>query len=369
MLKVPKFDFSLLCIAFLLAVRDIAVGLQLPVFVFLLFIFIIPLFPLLRDILKKTLDRRSIFALGFITLFYVVISPLNGTGLKYFLPMIYAGYAFRNVSHKQICQVFLCTQIFVLFVRLCFVQLGYIVENTVSFSYKGEYGAVYHDLGYGNPNTAGMVFFFFIASLHLCLYEKHRFLSFLLILIISLFALEYTGSRTSFAASMLLLLIYIVPTCIIDWFLNNKLLLLCVPLIILIPLLLSNWLMDSHEEVNELLSNRIYIASLLMDLFYSPISFLTGIVIEDEIPIDNVFCYMLISYGVVSIVVFFLRYMYITRKRNSIPSIFLASFLVLIISGVGEAAWAAFGGIGASLFWILLFNNTYISSAKRIRRI
>lgn len=41
MLKVPKFDFSLLCIAFLLAVRDIAVGLQLPVFVFLLFIFII----------------------------------------------------------------------------------------------------------------------------------------------------------------------------------------------------------------------------------------------------------------------------------------------------------------------------------------
>lgn len=360
MLKVPKFDFSLLCIAFLLAVRDIAVGLQMPVFVFLLFIFLIPLFPLFRDILKRSLDRRSIFVLGFITLFYIVITPLNGTGLKYFLPMIYAGYAFRNVSYKQICQVFLCTQIFVLFVRLCFIQLGYISEEVVSLNYKGEYGTLYHDLGYGNPNAAGMFFFFFVASVHLFLYEKHRVISFFLILVISLFALEYTGSRTSFASSMFLLLIYIIPTRIIDWILNNKLLLLCVPLLILFPLLLSNWLMDSHEEVNELLSNRVYIVSVLIDLFSSPISFLTGIVIEDDIPVDNVFCYMLINYGIVSILVFFFRYLHIIKKRNVVPSFFFSSFLVMIISGFGEAAWAAFGGIGASFFWMLLFNNTYL---------
>lgn len=365
MLKVPKFDFSLLCIAFLLAVRDIAVGLQMPVFVFLLFIFLMPLLLLFRDILNKSLDKKSICALGCITLFYLAIMPMNGTGFKYFLPMIYAGYAFRNVNYKQVSQVFLYTQIFVLVIRLFFIHFGYISEESVSFSYKGEYGALYHDLGYGNPNAAGMFFFFFVASLHIYLYEKHKSISFIFILIISVFAFNYTGSRTSFFASILLMSIYIVPNRIIDWCLNNKLLLLFIPLLIMTPMLFSNWLMDSHEEINDLLSNRVYIASILMDILSSPKSFLTGVVIEDEIPIDNVFCYMLISYGVVSIIVFFLRYMYIIKKRNSIPSIFLASFLVLIISGVGEAAWAAFGGIGASFFWILLFNNTYISSAKK----
>ena len=369
MLKVPKFNFSLLCLVFFLIIKDIAVGLGQPVFIFLLFIFLIPMIVLMRNMIKRTLGTKDVCVLGFLTLFYLAIVPMNGTGLKYFLPMVFAGYAFRNINYKQICLVFMCAQFFVLISRMLLVQLGYVSEELVYLNYKGEYGTLYHDLGYGNPNTAGMVFFFFIASLHLFMYEKQKLIAFLLILIISFLALNYTGSRTSFLASVLLMLIYVVPDRIIHGVLNNKILLLCVPLIILLPLLLSNWLMDSHEEVNELLSNRVYLVSVLMEFFNSPMTFLTGTVIEDEIPIDNVFCYMLINYGGISILVFFLRYLYMIRKRNIIPSIFFTSFLVIIISGFGEAAWAAFGGIGASFFWILLLNNTYLTPNVSIKRL
>ena len=363
MLKVPKFNFSLLCITFLLAVRDIAVGLGMPVFIFLLFIFLIPVIDLVLDLLNRSLSRSSILTLVFLTLFYLAIAPFNdGNGFKYFLPMIYAGYAFRNVSYKQICMVFMWTQFIVLIMRMFLIHLGMIPEEMTYFAYKGEYGTSYHDLGYGNPNAAGMAFFFFIVSLHLFMYERHKKTAVCLIFAISFFSLEYTASRTSFLASMLLVIIYIIPTGIIDRILKNKFLLFCVPIIIIIPLLLSNWLMDSHEEVNEVLSNRVYIVSVLMELFNSPKTLLTGTVVEEGIPIDNVFCYMLINYGIVSIIVFFLRYMHLIKNRGNISINFLAPFLVIIISGFGEAAWAAFGGIGASLFWILLFNNTYMKS-------
>lgn len=369
MLKVPKLNFSLLCLVSFLVIKDIAVGLGQPVFIFLFFIFLIPSLMLIRDMIKRTLGIKNICMLGFLTLFYLAIVPMNGTGLKYFLPMVFAGYAFRNTNYKQICLVFLGAQFFVILSRMLLVKLGYVSEELVFLSYKGEYGTLYHDLGYGNPNTAGMVFFFFVVSLHLFMYERQKMISFLLILIISLFTLQYTGSRTSFFASVLLMLIYITPNRIIGGVLSNRFLLLCIPLVIILPLILSNWLMDSHEEVNELLSNRVYIVSLLMEFFSSPITLLTGTVVEEGIPIDNVFCYMLINYGIISIIIFFFRYLWIINRRNDIPPVFLASFVIMIISGFGEAAWAAFGGMGASFFWVLLFNNTYDSSnvcAKRV---
>ena len=119
-------------------------------------------------------------------------------------------------------------------------------------------------------------------------------------------------------------------------------------------------------KINDLLSNRIYIVYLLMELFKTPISLLTGIVIEDEgIPIDNVFCYMLINYGIVAVLFFIFQYIKIIRSRYNISIVMLVPLLLIIVSGFGEASWAAFGGMGSALFWILLCNQTYYSAMRK----
>ena len=366
MLKIKKYSPGLLWVVFFLVVKDLMVGLKQPVFFLLLMVLLIPMMLLFYNAVKKKLDKKSILFLLFLTFFYALITPINGTGLRYFLPMIYAGYAFRNVDYRQVCKVFVVAQLFVILVRMFLVHIGLITEEVVSLDYKSESGGLYHDLGYGNPNSAGMVFFFFVVSLHLVLYKKYKWISFVLILMVSLFALGYTASRTSFLASILLLFTYIVPSQFMIKFFHNKWLLLLVPFLILAPLLLGNWILNNFEEINELLSNRVYIVYLLMELFSSPVSFLTGVVIEEEgTPIDNAFCYMLINYGIISIFTFALQYVNIIRRRYEISTFILASLLIVVISGFGEAAWAAFGGMGASFFWILFLNQTYYNAVKR----
>ena len=360
MLKMKKCNPGLLWVVFFLVLRDVAVGLKQPVFFLLLLILLIPMFVLVCDTIKRKLSCKSLWFLGILTIFYAVIASINDAGLKYLLPMIYAGYAFRNIDYKQIGKVFVIAQLLMILIRISLVQLGIITEELVTLDYKSEAGQLYHDLGYGNPNSAGMVFFFFIISLHLVMYKKYKWISFFLILIISLFSFGYTASRTSLLASILVLLTYIVPSYIMNKVFYNRLFLFCVPILILFPIVLGDWILANHEEINELLSNRVYLAYALMGLFESPISFLTGVIIEEDgIPIDNAFCYMLINYGIISIIVFIIKYAAIIKRRYVIPLFVLSSLVIIIISGLGEASWAAFGGIGASFFWILLLNNTY----------
>ena len=365
MLKIRKYNTSLLLVVFFLAIKDLIVGLKQPVFILLLMVMLIPMVVIFKNVIAKKLDNKTILFLIFITIYYVILIPYNDTGFRYFLPMIYAAYAFRNVDYREICKIFIIAQLFVILSRMFLTHLGLISEEVVSLDYKSINGSLYHDLGYGNTNTAGMVFFFFIVSLHLVLYKHYKWLSFILILSVSLFVLIYTASRTSFLASILLLLTYIMPTRFIIKILYNKYLLVLVPFLVIAPLLFGNWILTNHEELNELLSNRIYIVSLLVELFESPISYFTGIVIEEEgIPIDNVFCYMLINYGIMAILVFLHQYINIIKKRRYILTFVLIPLLIIVISGLGESSWAAFGGMGGSLFWILYFNQTYDSKSR-----
>lgn len=365
MLKIQKYSPALLWVVFFLVAKDLMVGLKQPVFLLLLMVLLIPMILLFIDAIKRKLDMQSIIFLLFITLFYVLITPINGTGLRYFLPMVYAGYAFRDIDYRQVCKVFVIAQIFVILIRILLVHMGYITEEIVSLDYKSGSGKLYHDLGYGNPNSAGMVFFFLVVSLHLVLYKKHKWLTFVLILLVSLFALSYTASRTSFLASILLLITYLLPSRVVYIF-HKKWFMFLVPFLVLVPLVFGDLILNNFEEVNEFMSNRVYIIYLLMDLFGSSLSFLTGVVIDEEgIPIDNAFCYMLINYGIISILTFVLQYATIIKYKHEISTFVLTSLLIVIISGLGEASWAAFGGMGASFFWILFFNRTYSSAIEK----
>lgn len=366
MQNIKKYSPSLLWVVFALVVKDLLAGLNQPVFLLLVIVMLIPFAVLFRNALERNLDNKTALFLLFLTFFYVLLVPVNDTGFRYFLPLVYVGYAFRNIDYRLVCKFFVIAQLFVILARICLIHLGMISEEIISLEYKTESGNLYHDLGYGNPNTAGMVFFFLVVSLHLILYDTHKWFSFILIILISLFALYYTASRTSFLTSLLLLSTYVIPSVIVKKILYNKYFLFLIPFLILSPLLFGNWILSNYEEINDLLSNRIYIVYLLMELFKTPISLLTGIVIEDEgIPIDNVFCYMLINYGIVAVLFFTFQYIKIIRSRYNISIVMLVPLLLIIVSGFGEASWAAFGGMGSSLFWILLCNQTYYSAMRK----
>ena len=365
MQNIKKYSPSLLCLVLALVIKDLLAGLNQPVFLLLMIVMLIPFAVLFRKSLERNLDNKTAVFLLFLTFFYVLLMPINDTGFRYFLPLVYVGYAFRNIDYKQVCKVFVIAQLFIILVRMCLIHLGVISEEIISLEYKTESGILYHDLGYGNPNSAGMVFFFLVVSLHIVLYDTHKWFSFILIILVSLFALNYTASRTSFLTSILLLSTYVISPLVVKTILHNKYFLFLIPFLIISPLFFSNWILSNYEEINDLLSGRIYIVYLLMELFKTPMSLLTGIVIEDEgIPVDNVFCYMLINYGIVAILVFIFQYIKLIRKRYDISIVIQIPLLLIIVSGFGEASWAAFGGVGSSLFWILLCNQTYYSAVK-----
>ena len=58
----------LFLLVFFLAIRDILGGLGQPVFVYLLIIFLIPLFLLLRDVVTHRLDKKTIWLIIFLAI-------------------------------------------------------------------------------------------------------------------------------------------------------------------------------------------------------------------------------------------------------------------------------------------------------------
>ena len=355
----------LFLLVFFLAVRDILGGLGQPVFVYLLIIFLIPLFLLLRDVVTHRLDKKTICFIIFLTIFYVAIIPYNEKAITYFLPMVFAGYAFRYIDYRQISWSFAVAQFFVILLRFYLSHIGLIVEESYSLDYKADIGSLQYDLGYGNANTAGMVFFFFFVSLYIALHDKNKWLSFVLIAVGALAAYSYTASRTSFFMCLMLLITYVVPGGVLKKAMYNRVILLLIPTLVLMPLLFFDVILSSYQFIDELLSRRIYFTYLLMGIFNSPFTYLTGIEIEEDWPIDNVFCYMLVTYGLISILVFYYRYIYIVKKRERMPLFVFCAILVMIVSGLGEASWAAFGKLGSSFFWIMLFNETLIYDVRR----
>ena len=181
----------------MLGCRDLFQSMGLPVFIFLALLFFIP-FALL--VLEFVLNLKfSVGTFLFLTLivFYLFISPVNVNGFQFFLPLFCAGLAFRYVDYKYISKAFLITQMACLTIRFYLINIGLIVEKKFGAAWKVEDGRSVYDLGYGNANSAGMIFFFLCCMIHCYWYNSKKWLSFVLILFISYFAYYYTVSRLS----------------------------------------------------------------------------------------------------------------------------------------------------------------------------
>ncbi len=359
------YQWILIFYCILLAARDLLQSMGAPVFLFLALLFIIPFALLSWEFLRNLRFSFATFLFLLLVSFYVFIYPINSNGLQFFLPLFCAGIAFRQVEYNFLAKCFLITQIVCLLLRIYLINLGTITEKEFGADWKVSDGRSVFDFGYGNANSAGMIFFFLCCMIYCYWYERKRWLSFCMIIAISLFSYYYTASRTAFFSSLMLLSTFLIPVRFFG-FIKQRGILMLVPLIVFAPLLIAPF-SSSITYLDQFLSSRIYYMLYMLSLFRDPISFITGVFVEENnsFPIDNVFSYLLIYGGLIAILVWITSYISLIRKSKQVPFYILALIAVIILSGIGESSWATFGRIGSSFFWLLLLNKTIVQTGKR----
>lgn len=356
-IKIDSIYKLMLCLYCLMLVcRAVLQATGGEVFVFLAVLFTIPLVLLILEILLRLQNPGAALWLLIVSLFYLLIIPMNVNGIKFFMPLVYAALAFRNVDYKFVCKTFLIAQIIDLVAHYFLVNSGVLIEQEMDASWKSDAVRKAYDLGYGNTNTAGMALFFLWCILHVFLYERSKFLSFVLILCGACLSYYYTISRTAFLACLVLLISYFAP---VGYLMRQKFFLWGVPFFVCFPLLLVLFSVNT-TSLDSLMSGRFYYILYLIKLLKEPSTLITGLFVNDDniFPIDNVFSYLLVYGGVIAIVLFFCFYGKMVKRSSSIPPYVLMVLLAVTLSGIGESSWAVFGRIGSSFFWLLLLNRT-----------
>lgn len=355
--KTDKFYWGILM--FCHACRDLLASLEMPVFPLLVVIFAIPSLILVHEILHQRIMGFQLGLIVFIACFYTALIPINLNGFKYVMPLLLTAFAFRNVDFKFIARSFLIWQGLSFFVRLILIAEGTLVSNPW-LAWKGSV-SISHDLAYRNPNTLGIVVFFMLCALYIITYERHKIISFLVILLASTTTFLYSASRTALLSCVLLLLTYFVPEKYLKRYIYNKSLLYLVLIGMLTFPFLSEFIL-SNSELNTLMSGRVYFLSLLMEVFSSPVTFVTGLRIDmddRDFPVDNLIAYMLILGGIFYVVMLAIRFLGVIKEKKNMPVCLITVIIVVLASGLGEKSAADFSVGGASLFWALLFNTSY----------
>lgn len=361
---IDKLLFCLLVICF--GFRDILPNMGVSALPFLALIFLIPCIVIVREILHRRMSRNLVWLIGCIVCFYVVIIPFNPNGVKLFLPLFLAAIAFKNLDVRYIAKSFFMLEVTVLLFRWMLIE-NELLEVRRMYTDKINEGISY-DLGYGNPNILGITILVTLCCLHILLYERRKWLSFILILVTSWFAFQYTACRTMFFCSTLLLLTYLVPESLLRRYIYNKVFLFLIPTILLAFIFFAEFLMG-NSELNTLMSGRVEFLLVLMSMFSSPLTFITGLqsdVIGDvDFPVDNAMVYLLCVGGLVAIGLFFFRYIQLIKERDLLSTAVLTVIVVMLISGIGEKTITCFGLAGGSLFWLFLFNVSYRNTDEK----
>ncbi|MDN0066377.1 hypothetical protein QVN89_07665 [Bacteroides gallinaceum] len=355
---IDKILFCLLIICF--GFRDILPNMGVSVLPFLALIFLIPCIIIVRELLHRRMSRNLTWLVGTVVCFYVVIIPFNPNAIKLFLPLFLAAVSFKDLDVRCIAKFFFVLEVTILLFRWMLIENG-VLEVGHMYTDKIDEGISY-DLGYGNPNTPGVTIFVALCCLHILMYERWRWLSFVLILSTSLLAFQYTASRTMFFSCTLLLLTYLVPESLLRRFIYNKVFLFLIPIVLISFIFLSEYLMD-NSVLNTLMTGRVGHLQVIMSMFSSPLTFITGLqsdmVGSVDFPVDNGMAYLLCVGGLVAVGLFFFRYVQLIEEKNQMSTAVFTVIIVMLISGIGEKTIANFGVAGGSLFWLFLFNTSY----------
>jgi len=278
-------------------------------------------------VIKNKVNYFYLIFFPLIAIFFLLNSNVFTLNFLYILLIV---YAFSGFDYDKILKKFFYIYIAMCIVHLVFLKTGYIV-NTY-FEYDGRFRASY---GFGNVNKLGMMYFNFgLISLYVLLNNPRKYELFLSIfsIVISVFFIVASDSRTSLIVFLLVSFIYFIN----KFKIFSKILIYFYKYIfyfcIVITLVVSSYI---GRYYNELLSNR---PEMFGNYFTELMGFpyiLFGYYGSPEYPVDNSYLVLMGAIGPILFLLIFIIILFFSKKSN-ISSAHVPIFFGLLLFGIFE---------------------------------
>ena len=188
------------------------------------------------------------------------------------------------------------------FFSIILLSLLNIIDNLSIAMWRNGTLDVRYSLGFGHPNSLHLALFILISLYLYCKYEKIKFIEYIFLLALNLFIYKYSGSRTGFILSILLIVLTLLSE-------NKKIksILLKLP----IPLLLSIVIFSFStallynkigliNKLNDILNGRIAYSNYYLT-HYGLSLFGKNILNDKNALFDNGYIFLYIQYGIIGV--------------------------------------------------------------------
>lgn len=220
---------------------------------------------------------------------------------------------------------------------------------------RGEYytkvNRIVYDLGTGNTNRCGALFYYWIILLYVVLKDRHRFLYVILSLSVAWLVFYITGSRTGFYGAIIINLVAVFywKGWIKSWM---RWALVLLPAVLFAGTFYLAANMADNEGVNEAASGRLYYV-VMFTQEYSTRDWLIGAPRELDEPLDSSYLDIICTGGILLAVFMCTAYMgtiagYFKRTAPYLPII-----LAVLASGLTETIFVNPNAVSV-VFWILI---------------
>ena len=314
---------------------------QIKLVSYLIFVFCIIL-----QLKKQKLDIKVILLM--IILFLISVITYIKTSYPIFIEILLMFFAVLNLDFNKVLKMDILIKIFIICTLFIFNRFGLATSEFIVT--RGE--VIRRAYGFYHPNTFGMIimisFFELVYLFSNNLKKWHYILGIGLIFLIEI----TSNTRTAIVCILIMLLSClfnkylkkIVNNSVIELFIKNLYLILLV--ISILITLMYIYKLPFYAEINELLSNRVYLQSVFFNEYGAT---LFGNSIDYKRTLDNGFLKVFLNFGSITslffIVIYWLTFKKCYRERNYI---LIYIFSILLFFSFSES----------SMFYI--YNNIFM---------
>lgn len=293
----------------------------------------------------KRINKKILYISPFF-IFFLLKNPSFNAICDFFI----LGYILDNVNKRKII---LYNSYFIIFFLLCVwigLKIGYIKD--ISF-YVPKSDSIVYSLGFWQSNILSLYVYALVLSIYTLL-RKNIWLD-IILLYLGWKVYEYSGSRTCFIGTLILLICDITLLKLKMSFLYNKYALYSFPIILIIATFYFISHYSQYPIIDILFSGRLSIMGGVFETL-SIKEYLIGFNIPPDTPIDSAY-FTIFAYGGFPLILFHLYFYfkYIKKgnyKRN-IPTV-----ISILTAGMTEYVFVGLNMISIILLCIIIKDTT-----------
>lgn len=293
----------------------------------------------------KSINKKILYIFPFF-LFFLLKNPSFNAICDFFI----LGYLLVNVNKRKII---LYNSYFIIFFLLCVwigLKIGYIKD--INF-YVPKSDSIVYSLGFWHSNIFSLYVYALVLSIYTLL--RKNILLDILLLYIGWKVYEYSGSRTCFIGTLVLLTCDVTLSKLKIDFLYNKYILYSFPIILII---ISFYFIAQYSQyplIDTLFSGRLSIMGRLFETL-SIKEYLIGFNVPPDTPIDSAY-FTIFTYGGFPLILFhfyfYYRYIKSGKYKRSIPIV-----ISILTAGMTEYVFVGLNMISIILLCVMLKNIT-----------